>query len=47
MDPEPDDTVLAELVKSPRQQSYVLASVTGSTLNLAEVIDCEKYSSLN
>jgi len=38
---------LTELVKSPQPQTHALAAVTGNTLNLHEIIDCQRYSSLN
>ena len=38
---------LTELVKSPQPRTHALVAVTGNTLNLSKIIDCQKYSSLN
>ena len=34
-------------MKSPQPQTHVLAALTGSNLNLFDIIDSQKYSSLN
>ena len=34
-------------MRSSQPQTHVLATVTGSALNLSNIIDCQKYSSLN
>jgi len=38
---------LTELIKSPQSQTHALVAITGTTLNLLEIIDCQRYSSLN
>ena len=47
IEPASDVVALTELVRSPKPQTHILATVTGSALNLSNIIDCQKYSSLN
>lgn len=48
IDPQMSDVAaLTELVKSPQARTHVLAVVSGNTLNLFDIIDCQKFSSLN
>ena len=47
VDPQPSDTIIAELTKTSAQDMHVLASVSGSlVVNLTSIIDCQRFSDL-
>ena len=47
VDPQPSDTIIAELTKTSAQDTHVLASVSGSlVVNLTNIIDCQRFGDL-